>query len=556
MTETVIRGSVLYSHTSGHPIWTWMDNFLRRCMDIFLSLMGLIFLSPFFLFIAFLIKKDSPGPVFYRGPRVGKNGKIFKILKFRTMYEDPQSYAGLPVTARGDRRVTPFGRWLRDTKINELPQLWNVLVGDMSLVGPRPEDPELVKSWDPEVREQLLSVRPGVTSPASVLYRDEESLLQSGSVLEIYFQDILPSKLRLDQLYLRYRTVFTDLDVIFWTLVALLPRLRAVKIPTHLLYWGPISRLFSRVLNWSAIDFLVSLVSIWVVGVGWRLLGGPLNLGWGNALILSFAMALCFTLVNSLFGLTQVSWSKAPPSAVFELLASAGISLVILASLSMIGGINTNFPLGLLFVSGGLAWSGFTAVRYRERLITGFASRWMRLTKPRVLGERVLIVGAGELGEMAKWFFERGELQRAYQVVGFVDDDPRKVEMSVQGKTVLATTESIPELVQRLDIGLIIFAIQQILPEQRQRILNICRKTTARLLIFPDLMSAVWDFIRRENTPVGWTKKFVQTDMLSIHKKITEIDSLLERGNVAEARNQLAQLQRNIAEEEHGTEPL
>ncbi len=187
MTETVIRGSVLYSHTSRHPIWTWMDNFLRRCMDIFLSLMGLIFLSPFFLFIAFLIKKDSPGPVFYRGPRVGKNGKIFKILKFRTMYEDPQSYAGLPVTARGDRRVTPFGRWLRDTKINELPQLWNVLVGDMSLVGPRPEDPELVKSWDPEVREQLLSVRPGVTSPASVLYRDEESLLQSGSVLEILF---------------------------------------------------------------------------------------------------------------------------------------------------------------------------------------------------------------------------------------------------------------------------------------------------------------------------------------------------------------------------------
>ncbi|MCX8063253.1 MAG: hypothetical protein N3D16_11785, partial [Anaerolineales bacterium] len=328
--------------------------------------------------------------------------------------------------------------------------------------------------------------------------------------------------------------------------------LRSVKIPIHLLYWGPIARLFSRILNWSAVDFLISLVSIWVVGVVWRLVGGPLNMGMKNAFIVSFVMALCFTLVNSLFGLTQVSWSKAPPSAVFELLASTGISLVILASLSILGMINSYLPLGVLFVSGGIAWLGFITVRYRERLITGVISRLMRLTKPHGLGERVLIIGAGELGEMAKWFFERGELHRAYQIVGFVDDDPRKVEMSVHGKKILATTESIPVLVQKLDIGLIIFAIQQILPEQRQRILNICRNTAARVLIFPDLMSAVGDFIRRENTPVGWTKKFVQTDVISLHKKLIEIDSLLETGNVAEARNQLAQLQKNIAEEEHG----
>ena len=94
-----------------------------------MSLIGLIFLSPVFLYVAIMIKRDSPGPVFYWGPRMGMNGKAFKILKFRTMYEDQRSYNGPSVTAQGDDRITPLGHWLRDTKINELPQLWNVLIG-------------------------------------------------------------------------------------------------------------------------------------------------------------------------------------------------------------------------------------------------------------------------------------------------------------------------------------------------------------------------------------------------------------------------------------------
>src|SRR5690606_29290266 len=104
-------------------------------------------------------------------------GKPFRILKFRTMYECPDSYQGPGITAKGDDRVTPVGQWLRHTKLNELPQLWNVLRGDMSLVGPRPEDPDFVKQWSAETRAELLAVRPGITSPASVLFPDEESLL-------------------------------------------------------------------------------------------------------------------------------------------------------------------------------------------------------------------------------------------------------------------------------------------------------------------------------------------------------------------------------------------
>jgi lipopolysaccharide/colanic/teichoic acid biosynthesis glycosyltransferase len=106
-----------------------LESFVRRTIDILVSLFGLLFLSPLFLYIAIKLKNDSPGPVFYRGPRAGRHGKTFGILKFRTMYETEHSYNGSRITAAGDERITPFGKFLRDAKLNELPQLWNVLVG-------------------------------------------------------------------------------------------------------------------------------------------------------------------------------------------------------------------------------------------------------------------------------------------------------------------------------------------------------------------------------------------------------------------------------------------
>ena len=154
-----------------------LERIIRRTLDILVSFFGLLLLSPLFLYIGIRLKKDSPGPIFYRGPRAGRGGKTFGILKFRTMFETEHSYNGSRITAAGDERVTPFGKFLRDAKLNELPQLWNVLVGDMSLVGPRPEDPTIASQWEPAVRDLILSIRPGITSPASVLYRDEEKIL-------------------------------------------------------------------------------------------------------------------------------------------------------------------------------------------------------------------------------------------------------------------------------------------------------------------------------------------------------------------------------------------
>ena len=112
---------------------------LKRTFDILASALGLLVLSPIFGLLSIIIKRDFPGPVFYRGPRIGLGGRLFGILKFRTMREDAESYNGPKVTADGDQRITPFGKWLRDSKINELPQLWNVLVGEMSLVARAPK---------------------------------------------------------------------------------------------------------------------------------------------------------------------------------------------------------------------------------------------------------------------------------------------------------------------------------------------------------------------------------------------------------------------------------
>jgi len=242
----------------------------KRLFDIVMSLIGILLLSPVWIIIGLLIKRDSPGPVFFWGARAGRNGKTFKIMKFRTMYERPESYAGPRVTAKDDNRITPLGAWLRYTKINELPQLFNVLKGEMSLVGPRPEDVEIAKTWPEDARREILSVTPGITSPASILYHDEEKMLTKGNLMEDYFQSILPDKMRLDRLYVRYHSFFTDLDIIFWTLAVLIPRLANAKIPEGYLFAGPFSRLIYRYINWFLIDIVVAALAVGSASLLWR----------------------------------------------------------------------------------------------------------------------------------------------------------------------------------------------------------------------------------------------------------------------------------------------
>lgn len=192
---------------------------LKRVMDIVLSAGAIVVLAPVLLLIALAIVLDSPGGVFYRQVRVGRNGKEFRIFKFRTMVSDADK-RGLLITVGADSRITRVGKFLRKTKLDELAQLFNVLKGDMSFVGPRPEVPRYVALYTPAQRNVLL-VRPGITDYASVAYRDENDLLANTDDPErVYIDEIMPEKLELNRQYLSQIGVMTDLKLIVSTVIA------------------------------------------------------------------------------------------------------------------------------------------------------------------------------------------------------------------------------------------------------------------------------------------------------------------------------------------------
>ena len=189
---------------------------LKRLFDMAASGIGLLLLAPLLLVLAAWIKCDSAGPVFFLQERVGLCGKLFRIIKFRSMR---QHHAGPQITVGEDARITRSGRFIRAYKLDELPQLINVLLGDMSLVGPRPEVPRYVALYPADVREEVLSVRPGMTDLASVQYRSESDLLASSSDPELtYTTVILPAKLALYQQYVRQRSLWLDVRIIGMTL--------------------------------------------------------------------------------------------------------------------------------------------------------------------------------------------------------------------------------------------------------------------------------------------------------------------------------------------------
>ncbi len=483
-------------HTVSRP--SPINYFIKRVLDILSTFFGLIILSPFFLFIAIRIKSDSPGPVFYRGPRAGRHGRVFQILKFRTMYETPESYGGPEVTGKNDARITRFGAWLRDSKVNELPQLWNVLKGEMSLVGPRPEVPSIVEGWPEEVRSEVLSMRPGITSPASVLYRDEQEMLGSANVMDEYLRSILPDKLRLDQLYVRYFSFLGDLDVIFMTLTLIFPLLRDTKVQEKALFEGPLSWFMRKFLSWFVIDSVVGFLAISLVVLIWRA-SAPLDIGFFRMLSIAAVLSILLAITNTLFGVKQITWRYASPIHVLDLAVSTTFAIVLFALVSLyIESIDLKTPLLIEF--GLFSFLGFVVVRYRERLLTGLASRWLRWRSQRsTMGERILIIGAGDCGQLALWLFEKSNLANAFSVVGFVDDDLRKIGQRINGLTVLGNMHDLKKIISEKSIGLVMFAINKIKPADRDKILAEIKDLPVRVLMIPELLSVLSNYLVKQS---------------------------------------------------------
>jgi lipopolysaccharide/colanic/teichoic acid biosynthesis glycosyltransferase len=193
-----------------------LDGAAKRAFDIAVSAILLVLLAPVIAVVAIAIKLDSPGEVFYRCRRIGQGGEPFEMLKFRKMRSDA---AGLPLTLANDDRFTRIGPFLTKTKLDEIPQLWNVLRGEMTLVGPRPEDPAIVAVRRAEF-EPVLRVKPGVTGLNQLAFADESSILDPDDRVGHYLSYLLPQKLALDALYASKRTFALDLQILAWTFAA------------------------------------------------------------------------------------------------------------------------------------------------------------------------------------------------------------------------------------------------------------------------------------------------------------------------------------------------
>jgi lipopolysaccharide/colanic/teichoic acid biosynthesis glycosyltransferase len=197
----------------------------KRSVDLSIAVIALIVLSPLMLLLAAAVRRSSPGPILFRQRRVGRDGIPFLIFKFRSMRPEA---GGPAITAAGDARITPIGRWMRRGKLDELPQLFNVLRGEMSLVGPRPEVPHYVDLYTAEQR-RVLSVRPGITGPGQVRFCDEERLLAAQADPEAYYvSTLLPAKLAIDLEYVGRPSLIRDLALLAQTAIALLQRLPGV----------------------------------------------------------------------------------------------------------------------------------------------------------------------------------------------------------------------------------------------------------------------------------------------------------------------------------------
>ncbi|MBN2676726.1 MAG: sugar transferase, partial [Anaerolineaceae bacterium] len=413
--------------------------------------------------------------------------------------------------------------------------------------GPRPEDPEIVKSWPKQVQQEVLSIRPGLTSPASVLYHDEEALLGAGSLMETYFGVIQPSKIRLDQLYVRHRSFWVDLDILLWTALVLLPGRSSTKPRERQLYGGALQRGVSYLSNWFVIDFFVALSAIGISGVAWRLVG-PLDIGLGKSILEALYFAIVFTIIGAMVGIQKIHWSKASPTEVYWLMLTFFIATFVLLGINFF----TNMvPIRLLLTATVLTFFGLVITRFRSRLVTGTVSQLLRARRSESLyQERILIVGSGDAGSYAAWMLANSRDGAKFNVVGFVDDDFTKQGSRIRGINVLGGTEEIEEIVRKHDVGIILYAIHNIDIQTSNEILERCQATPAQVIHFPDVIGHLSEAINRngmakmeQSRSLG---EFAQDDIGEMLKIIEDLKSRITNADYSACDKELSRLKHLI----------
>jgi diguanylate cyclase (GGDEF)-like protein len=304
-----------------------------------------------------------------------------------------------------------------------------------------------------------------------------------------YLKRILPDKLRLDRLYVRHHSFFSDLDAIFWTIAIILPQLASTNLPEGYIFAGPISRLFYRYVNWLIIDFVVSLAVAYVASVMWGM-GAQYYRG-AEYLVIPLTLAFLFSGFNSLIGLDRVLWSHATVDDGLRLSISSVFMTVIVWALQPTFRLFSIPPLPsdmLLFI-GVFAGFGFLLTRYRLRLLSSLARRWVDWRQQTSnVGERVLLVGMGDGNKLANYLINQRTFRTAFSIVGTVDNsNPSQHGMRVGGNWLLGGIKDIPALIKRYDIGMILSTIPLHEPEN-EHILELAQINHTKLIFLDDLL--------------------------------------------------------------------
>jgi lipopolysaccharide/colanic/teichoic acid biosynthesis glycosyltransferase len=421
----------------------------KRLYDVILSLGGLIVLSPLFLLIAILVKSADGGKIFYRQIRIGRHGKPFRICKFRTMVPWADQ-VGPGVTRDGDARITWVGRILRKSKLDELPQLWNVLRGEMSLVGPRPEVPRYVDHYNQEQRE-ILRFKPGITDLASLCFRDEERLLGNVKGLdEFYIQQCMPRKLRLNREYAESANLLSDTWIIVRTLCPYwFGVLTTYGLLLTLAYWLSYQLIYDFAPGVSTSRFLGELLAVLGLQLG--------CLMWRKQCtgLLSYFSFPELRQVSTAFGLATVGllicWATgtagSPPRNVILVNSLVSISLL----------------------------SCFRVLLRLSRERSGECE--VQADRPARIG----IIGAGSSG--AKLALELGAKKKLGRtVVAFFDDDFQKWQKHIHGVPVVGMPECLMEgWTEKLDE--VVIAIPSASPDRIREIDQLLRKTKLKSYI-------------------------------------------------------------------------
>jgi lipopolysaccharide/colanic/teichoic acid biosynthesis glycosyltransferase len=435
----------------------------KRIFDIILSLIGLIILCPFFLAIAILIKLDSRGPVFYSQTRIGKNGKPFEMLKFRTMVE-AKHWTGPPLSPMNDPRVTGFGAILRRFKINEFPQLINVLKGEMSFVGPRPEVPEFVKLYNEE-QARVLSVRPGIVGPTQIYMRNEEELYSEGvNPQQHYIEEIMPKKLEIDLAYISNRSFLKDIGYVLWgvmiTITGALNRRHFFENAEQLVAF--------------VCDALVCAFSYYLAY--FLRMEGTFPAVEMNILLHTLPyVVLARMLAFTSFGLYGTLIRYVSFDELIKVIKGATLSSGIIVLLTFFVG-HRPHPRSVFVIDWFIVISLLIGYRLSFNSVKDYLSR--RRQEPE---KNLLIYGAGRIGDLALRYLKvRGE----GRVIAFLDDDPKNIRKTFHGIKVLGTRYDIESLARLYRIDQVIIAKRHLPSDELEQIKSLCEKAKVQCEVF------------------------------------------------------------------------